>query len=67
LESVDPRKQRKIVTAAKLYLSQKRLNHLAPRFDVMVVHYPHKSANRPPPVEQPVVLHVKNAFHGYGF
>jgi putative endonuclease len=53
LESVHPRKQRKMVKAALFFLNEHKLHHREARFDVVGISF----AGR-----EPVVEHIENAF-----
>lgn len=53
LESVDRRKQRKMIKAALFFLSRHRLHHREARFDVVGISFMER---------EPVVEHVENAF-----
>ena len=53
LESVHPRKQRKMIKAALFFLSQHRLHHREARFDVVGVSLDGT---------EPVIEHIENAF-----
>jgi putative endonuclease len=61
-------KQHKVVTAALRYLSRYGLTESgeACRFDVIVVNYT-KTIGMPDANAQPEILHVKDAFHGFGW
>lgn len=52
-ESVDNRKQRRMIKAALLFLSQHRLHNRDARFDVVGISFEG---------QQPVVEHIQNAF-----
>ena len=53
LEAVEPRKQRRMILAAQLFLHQKKLHERDARFDVVGISWPGT---------EPVVEHVQNAF-----
>jgi putative endonuclease len=53
LEAVEPRKQRRMILAAQLFLLEKKLHGRDARFDVVGISWPGV---------QPVVEHVQNAF-----
>ncbi len=53
LEAVEPRKQRRMILAAQLFLHQKKLHERDARFDVVGISWPGP---------EPVVEHVQNAF-----
>jgi putative endonuclease len=53
LEAVEPRKQRRMILAAQLYLHQKSLHERDARFDVVGISWPGT---------EPVLEHIKNAF-----
>ena len=53
LESVDPRKQRKMIKTALFFLSEHKLHQREARFDVVGISF----AGR-----EPVVEHIQNAF-----
>jgi putative endonuclease len=53
LEAVELRKQRKMIRAAQLFLSQKGLHQRDARFDVVGISWPHG---------KPIVEHIENAF-----
>jgi len=53
LESVDNRKQRRMIKAALFFLSQHRLHNRDARFDVVGISFEG---------QQPVVEHIQNAF-----
>lgn len=53
LESVHPRKQRKMIKAALFFLNQHRLHHREARFDVVGISLKER---------EPVVEHIQNAF-----
>lgn len=53
IESVHPRKQRKMIQAALYFLSQHRLHHREARFDVVGISWASGS---------PAVEHIRNAF-----
>jgi putative endonuclease len=53
LEAVEPRKQRRMILAAQLFLHEKKLHERDARFDVVGISWPGTV---------PLVEHVKNAF-----
>ncbi len=53
LESVNPRKQQKMIKAALFFLNQHRLHHREARFDVVGISLKD---------QEPVVEHIQNAF-----
>ncbi|HEY7553978.1 MAG TPA: YraN family protein [Candidatus Binatia bacterium] len=53
LEAVEPKKQRRMILAARLFLHQKKLHERDARFDVVGISWPGA---------EPVVEHVQNAF-----
>jgi putative endonuclease len=53
LEAVEPRKQRRMILAAQLFLQQKKLHERDARFDVVGISWPGV---------EPVVEHIQNAF-----
>lgn len=53
LEAVAPRKQRRMILAAQLFLHEKRLHERDARFDVVGISWPGA---------EPLVEHVQNAF-----
>jgi putative endonuclease len=53
LEAVEPRKQRRMILAAQLFLHEKKLHQRDARFDVVGISWPGS---------EPLVEHVKNAF-----
>lgn len=53
VESVNPRKQRKMIKTALFFLSEHKLHHREARFDVVGISF----AGR-----EPVVEHIQNAF-----
>ena len=53
LEAVEPRKQRRMIHAAQLFLHQKKLHQRDARFDVVGISWPGGD---------PVIEHVRNAF-----
>ncbi len=53
LEAVEPRKQKRMILAAQLFLHQKKLQQRDARFDVVGISWPGKD---------PVIEHVRNAF-----
>jgi putative endonuclease len=53
LEAVAPRKQRRMILAAQLFLHQKKLHERDARFDVVGISWPGA---------EPVVEHIQNAF-----
>ena len=53
LESVDPRKQRKMIKAALFFLSKHKLHQRDARFDVVGISFAGRS---------PMVEHIENAF-----
>jgi putative endonuclease len=54
LEAVEPRKQRRMIFAAQLFLHQKKLHERDARFDVVGISWPGT---------EPVVEHIQNAFN----
>ena len=52
-EAVEPRKQRRMILAAQLFLQQKQLHERDARFDVVGISWPGA---------QPLVEHIRNAF-----
>jgi putative endonuclease len=53
LEAVEPRKQRRMILAAQLFLHQKKLHERDARFDVVGISWPGS---------KPLVEHIQNAF-----
>jgi putative endonuclease len=53
LEAVEPRKQRRMIHAARFFLHEKKLHQRDARFDVVGISWPG---------DDPVVEHVQNAF-----
>jgi putative endonuclease len=53
LEAVEPRKQRRMILAAQLFLHEKKLHERDARFDVVGISWPGA---------RPVVEHIQNAF-----
>lgn len=53
LEAVEPRKQRRMILAAQLFLHRKKLHERDARFDVVGISWPGS---------EPAVEHVQNAF-----
>jgi len=53
LEAVEPRKQRRMILAAQLFLHEKKLHERDARFDVVGISWPGS---------EPAVEHVQNAF-----
>jgi len=53
LEAVEPRKQRRMILAAQLFLHQKKLQERDARFDVVGISWPGT---------EPMVEHIQNAF-----
>ncbi|MGH7927091.1 MAG: YraN family protein [Candidatus Binatia bacterium] len=53
LEAVEPRKQRRMILAAQLFLHQKNLHERDARFDVVGISWPGT---------EPLVEHIQNAF-----
>ena len=53
LEAVAPRKQRRMILAAQLFLHEKKLHERDARFDVVGISWPGS---------KPVVEHIENAF-----
>ena len=53
LEAVEPRKQRRMILAAQLFLHQKKLHERDARFDVVGISWPGT---------EPLVEHIQNAF-----
>jgi putative endonuclease len=53
LEGVAPRKQRRMILAAQLFLHEKKLHERDARFDVVGISWPGS---------KPVVEHIENAF-----
>lgn len=53
LEAVEPRKQRRMILAAQLFLHQKKLHERDARFDVVGISWPGA---------EPLVEHIQNAF-----
>ncbi|HEX2228544.1 MAG TPA: YraN family protein [Candidatus Binatia bacterium] len=53
LEAVEPRKQRRMILAAQLFLHEKKLHERDARFDVVGISWPGAD---------PLVEHIQNAF-----
>lgn len=64
-EAVSGRKQYKIITAALSYMAHRCTADVIARFDVILVHY--STPDGYGPLEPPTVLHIINAFHGFGW